>query len=140
MSWSTLITKTLPYGDSTVEVSLPDRTRSPSRDLRSGLQPVADQAAAVRTALANPLGLPRIREARAPRRPRAHRLRRPDGAVLRPVRRLAIEAILEELARQAVSRRRTSSLVCANALHRKWTHEELARILGEELVGASGRA
>src|SRR3989304_35045 len=57
-----MITKNLPYGDSSVEVSLPDRTRFPSRSLRSGLQPVADQAEAVRDALAKPLGLPRIGE------------------------------------------------------------------------------
>ena len=66
-----MITRTLPYGDTTIQVSLPDRTRFPSRDLRSGLQPVADQAEAVLTALAKPLGLPRIRE-----------LVRPGGRVL----------------------------------------------------------
>ncbi|GAG06753.1 unnamed protein product, partial [marine sediment metagenome] len=30
------------------------------------------------------------------------------------------------------------SLVCANGLHRKWTHEELASILGQELVQRFG--
>ena len=132
-----MITRSLPYGDTTVEVSLPDRTRFPSRDLRSGLQPVADQAEAVRNALNQPLGISRIRE-----------LVRPGGRVLiafddptvpsfGPVRRLVIEAVLEELAGAGVPEEKVN-LVCANALHRKWTREELASILGQELVERFG--
>src|SRR3972149_12209302 len=114
-----MINRTLPYGDTTVEVSLPDRTRFPSRDLRSGLQPVADQAEAVRDALSAPLGLPRVRE-----------LVRPGGRVLiafddptvpsfGPVRRLVVETILAELAEAGVPEENVN-LVCANALPRKW--------------------
>ncbi len=132
-----MITKTLPYGDSTVDVSLPDRTRFPSRGLSSGLQPVADQAQAVREALAKPLGLPRIGETV-----------RPDSRVLiafddptvpssAEIRPLVIEAILAELAEAGVPEENVS-LVCANALHRKWTSEELASILGEDLVQRFG--
>src|SRR3989304_1428302 len=106
-----MITKNLPYGDSSVEVSLPDRTRFPSRSLRSGLQPVADQAEAVRDPRGKPLGLPRIGE-----------LVRPGGRVLiafddptvpsfGPVRRLVIEAILAELAEAGVPEE-NANLVC----------------------------
>jgi nickel-dependent lactate racemase len=54
-----------------------------------------------------------------------------------PVRRLAIEAILAELAEAGVPEENVN-LVCANALHRKWTPQELSAILGEELVRRFG--
>jgi nickel-dependent lactate racemase len=41
--------------------------------------------------------------------------------------------VLAELAARGVAEEQVT-LVCANALHRKWTHEELAAGLGEEIV------
>ncbi|MEX0800263.1 MAG: lactate racemase domain-containing protein [Dehalococcoidia bacterium] len=132
----------LLFGEGTIDVTLPDRTRmvggSGNGSSRSpSLQPVPDQEAAVRDALANPIGLPRVRE-----------LVRPGGSVLiafddptvpsfGPVRRLAIEAILEELADAGVPEENIH-LVCANALHRKWTDDELSSILGPDLVRRFG--
>jgi nickel-dependent lactate racemase len=49
------------------------------------------------------------------------------------IRRLAVEGVLAELAARGVAEEQ-STLVCANALHRKWTHDELAAGLGEEVV------
>jgi len=129
---------TLPYGGSTVAVSLPERARLVGGgDGRPRIPPAGDQAAAVRAALAEPLGLPRVGE-----------LVRPGGRVLiafddptapsfGPVRGLAIEAILEEL-RQAGVPEENVTLVCANALHRKWTRDELASVLGQPLVQRFG--
>lgn len=133
-----MIEQSLPYGESSVCVALPERARL----VRGGggssrLEAVADQEAAVREALAEPLGLPRIGE-----------LVRPGGRVLiafddptvpsyGPVRRLVIEAVLSELAAAGVAEEDVS-LVCANALHRKWTREELARVLGDGLVQRFG--
>ncbi len=133
---------TLPYGDSSLDVELPGRTIFVGGGASTGarrprLAPAADQEAAVRDALANPIGLPRVRE-----------LVRPDATVLiafddptapsfGPVRRLAIEVILEELQEAGVPEENVT-LVCANALHRKWTREELARILGDGLVQRFG--
>jgi hypothetical protein len=57
----------------------------------------------------------------------------PTAPSFGPVRRLAIEAVLEELAEASVPEENVT-LICANALHRKWTNDELARILGEGLV------
>ncbi len=135
-----MIEESLFFGDTTVQVSLPDRTRLVGGGDGGGsarLEPVADQEAAVRAALAQPLGLPPVRE-----------LVRPGGRVLiafddpttpsyGPVRRLAIETILAELAAAGVPEENVF-LVCANALHRKWTREELASILGQELVQRFG--
>ncbi len=129
---------TLPYGEKSLQASLPNRARV----VRAGgggqrLEAAPDQAVAVRDALAHPLGLPRVRE-----------LVRPGGRVLiafddptvpsyGPVRRLAIEALLNELAGAGVPEENVT-LVCANALHRKWTPQELAGGLGDELVRRFG--
>ena len=133
-----MIEESLFFGDTSIKVGLPDRTRLVGGDDGGPrLEPVADQEAAVRAALAEPLGLPRV-----------GRLVRPGARVLiafddptapsyGPIRRLAIEAILEELAEAGVSEEDVS-LVCANGLHRRWTHEELASILGQELVQRFG--
>ncbi|MCH8995394.1 MAG: DUF2088 domain-containing protein [Chloroflexi bacterium] len=130
----------LPYGERTVNVTLPDRARvigGGGGGDRPRLEAVPDQAEAVRAALAQPLGLPRVRE-----------LVPAGGRVLiafddltvpsyGPVRRLAIEALLAELAEAGVPEEHVT-LVCANALHRKWTTEELATVLGDELVRRFG--
>jgi len=132
-----MIKRTLPYGDSTVEVALPDRTRFPSRGLGGALRPVADQAQAVRGALARPLGLPRIREMVGPDARVLIAFDDPTIPSYGPVRRLAVEGVLEELAGAGVPEENVN-LVCANGLHRKWTSQELASILGEELVKRFG--
>ena len=128
---------TLLFGKGTVNVVLPSRTRlvgggdGASRGPR--LEPVADQEAAVRDALAQPLGLPPIRELVRPGASVLIAFDDPTVPSFGPVRRLAIEAILEELAGAGVPEENVN-LVCANALHRKWTETELASILGEDLV------
>ena len=58
-----MVSVDLPYGESTVAVELPERAMLVGGgDGRPRLSPVADQEAAVREALANPLGMPRVRE------------------------------------------------------------------------------
>ena len=129
------------FGDSAVNVSLPDRARivgggdGASRGPR--LEPVADQEAAVRRALSRPLGMPRIGELVRPGASVLIAFDDPTVPSFGPVRRLAIEAILEELAGAGVPEENVS-LVCANALHRKWTETELASILGPDLVRRFG--
>src|SRR3990172_709451 len=129
------------FGDSAVNVSLPDRARivgggdGASRGPR--LEPVADQEAAVRRALSRPLGLPRIGELVKPGASVLIAFDDPTVPSFGPVRRLAIEAVLDELAAAGVPEENVN-LVCANALHRKWTASELASILGPELVRRFG--
>ncbi|GAG48111.1 unnamed protein product, partial [marine sediment metagenome] len=133
---------TLLFGDSTVNVSLPDRTQLiGGGDGASGgprLEPVADQEAVVRQALARPLGLPHIRELVRPGARVLIAFDDPTVPSFGPVRRLAIEAILEELAGAGVPEENVN-LVCANALHRKWTSSELTSILGPDLVQRFGQ-
>jgi len=124
----------LPYGDSTVQVELPDRAKIVGGGNGGPRQAaVADQGAAVRDALARPIGLPRIGELVRPGARVLIAFDDPTAPSFGPVRRLAIEAVLEELGQAGVPEENVR-LLCANALHRRWTREELARILSEELV------
>ncbi len=130
--------ESLPYGDTTLSVGLPDRTRVVVGGGTGGRLPaVADQAAAVGAALAEPLGLPRIRELVRPGAQVLIAFDDPTAPSFGPIRRLAIEAILKELADAGVPEENVN-LVCANALHRKWRPQELAAILGQDLVQRFG--
>src|SRR5207237_6062839 len=98
---------------------------------------VAHQDGAVHDALANPIGLPRIGELVRPGARVLIAFDDPTAPSFGPVRRLAIEAVLEELGQAGVPEENVR-LLCANALHRRWTREELARILSKELVDRFG--
>jgi hypothetical protein len=54
-----------------------------------------------------------------------------------PIRRVAIEGVLAQLAEAGV-RETDVQLICANALHRKFTRDELATIIGQDLVDRFG--
>ena len=114
-----MITQTLPFAEGTIDVELPERTHIVSgSQWQAGMKPLADERAALGEALASPLGMPRIEE-----------LVRPSSRVViafddltvpsqGPIRRLAIEAVLEELSAAGVAEEQVT-LICANALHRK---------------------
>src|SRR3990172_3368923 len=126
----------LLFGDSTVDVTLPHRAQvggGGDGDRGPRLEPAADQEAAVREALARPLGLPRIGETVKPGDSVLIAFDDPTVPSFGPVRRIAIEAILEELGAAGIPES-SVNLVCANALHRKWTESELTSILGPDLV------
>jgi hypothetical protein len=127
----------LPYGETTIGAELPDHTRLLSNNERASLPPLPDLGGAVRAALAVPRGLPRI-----------NALIRPGATVtiafddhttgsFGPIRRVAIQAVLDELEGAGV-RRRDVTLICANALHRMLRPSELARLLGDGLVAEFG--
>lgn len=133
---------TLPFGDATIDAELPARARIVSRGGASagsgaGLQPVADLDAAVRDALEAPLGLPPIRQLVRPGSRVVIAFDDPTVTSFGPVRRVAIEAILEQLATAGVAESDVL-LICANALHRKFTRDELATITGPDLVRRFG--
>jgi hypothetical protein len=128
----------LPFGTDTVRVELPDdATIVGGGDGRPRLPPVPDQAQAVRQALENPLDMPRVGELVRPGSRVLIAFDDPTVPSFGPVRRLAVEFLLEEL-RQAGVREEDIFLVCANALHRKWRPHELATVLGQELVDRLG--
>src|SRR3972149_886998 len=135
-----MIEARLLFGEGTVAVSLPDRAQllgGDGSERGPRLEPVADQEAAVREALARPLGLPRLSEMVKPGDSVLIAFDDPTVPSFGPVRRLAIEAVLEDRAAAGVPEENVN-LVCANALHRKWTASELSSILGPDLVRRFG--
>ncbi len=133
---------TLPYGSSTVQAELPERAQliggaDPSGRSGQRLTPVPDQETAVREALADPLGMPRVGELVKPGGRVLIAFDDPTAPSFGPVRQLAIEAVLEEL-RDAGVPEENVTLLCANALHRRFPHDELARIIGQDLVDRFG--
>ncbi len=124
----------LPFGDGSVVVRLPDRAQVVKAGRPyAAVEPAADEAAAVRAALERPLGMPRIGELVRPASRVLIAFDDPTVPSYGPIRRLAVEGVLAELEAAGVPEENVT-LVCANALHRKWTHEELAAGLGEEIV------
>jgi nickel-dependent lactate racemase len=133
-----MVSQTLPFGDGTICVELPDRSRVVKASQSSSrIAPLADQQAAVREALARPLGMPPIAALVKPSSRVLIAFDDPTVPSYGPIRRLAVETVLDELAKAGVDEEQIT-LVCANALHRKWTRDELAAGLGEELVERFG--
>jgi nickel-dependent lactate racemase len=132
---------TLPFGESSVDTELPARTRVVSRGGAAGsgggLQAVNDLDAAVRHALDYPLGLPAIRDIVRKGSRVVIAFDDPTVTSFGPIRRIAIEGVLAQLAEAGV-REDDVALICANALHRKFTRDELATIIGRELVDRFG--
>lgn len=132
---------TLPFGASTVTAELPARSQIVVRGgvagSGGGLAPAPDQAAAVRDALEHPLGLPPIRDLVRSGARVVMAFDDPTVTSYGPIRRLVIEGVLAQLAEVGVPERDVL-LICANALHRKFTPDELATIIGQELVDRFG--
>jgi hypothetical protein len=127
----------LPYGETTLTATLPERTRTFSNTEAVVPPPIDDLPAAVGRALAEPLGLPRLGELVKPSSPVTIAFDDATVPSYGPIRSIAIEAALAELARGGVGRGQVT-LLCANALHRKLRPAELARIIGAGLVEEFG--
>ncbi len=133
--------QTLPFGEATITAELPSRTRVITRGggagSGGGLQPVNDLETTVRDALEHPLGMPRIRDLVTPMSRVVIAFDDPTVTSFGPIRGVAIEAVLTQLADAGVDEANVQ-LICANALHRKFTHDELATIIGASLVERFG--
>jgi lactate racemase len=125
--------RTMVSGDTTVRVTLPDHTHVVSPGVTLPLEATADLHATVQQALEHPLDRPPLRAQVRPGSKVTVAFDDPTVPCYAPVWATAIPAIVAELERAGV-RRSDVSLLCANALHRQWTHDELASLLGDELV------
>jgi nickel-dependent lactate racemase len=125
------------YGDRMVPVRLPDRTKIIPPGLSISLPPVANLKATIEAALQNPLDLPPLRELARPGSRVTIAFDDPTVPCFAPVWEAAIRTVLEELD-LAGTKRRDTFLLCANALHRKFTRAELARVIGKALVEEFG--
>jgi hypothetical protein len=125
------------FGDRMIPVKLPDRTRFISQGLSTSLPPVADLKMTVMEALKRPLGLPPLRDLARPGWKVTVAFDDPTVPCYGPVWEPAIRAVLEELDHAGV-KKKDVFLLCANALHRKFTRGELAKVIGKELVQEFG--
>jgi hypothetical protein len=127
----------IPYGYRSIEAELPDHTFEIPSGETAKLEPIQDLEAAVKKALSSPLGMPPI-----------GRIVKPGARVtiafddltipaFGPIRKIAILEVLRELEKAGVSQDDVT-LICANALHRKFRPQELAVVIGEGLVKTFG--
>src|SRR2546423_11973541 len=121
------------FGSEFIEAELPDETHIVSPGLSLPLPAVADLEAEVQRALEEPLGSePLVELARGAGRVTIA-FDDPTVPCYAPLWPTAIPIVLETLGRAGVDRERVT-LLCANALHRQFTNDELAKLIGDDLV------
>ncbi|MFA5890296.1 MAG: lactate racemase domain-containing protein [Actinomycetota bacterium] len=121
------------FGDRFVTATLPDHTTVVSSGIALPIEPVADLGAEIRSALESPLDTRPLREIARGKRRVTIAFDDPTVPCYVPMWEPALTAILGELEAGGV-RRDDVTLVCANALHRQFTHDELAKLIGADLV------
>jgi lactate racemase len=127
------VQETLVFGDVFVTAELPDDTRVVSPGFSLPLPPTPDLAASVRDAVERPLDLPPLREfARGASRVTLA-FDDPTVPCYAPLWSTAVPIVLSELSAAGVPSDNVT-LLCANALHRKFRDDELGAILGPDLV------
>jgi nickel-dependent lactate racemase len=125
--------KELVFGSGWIPAELPDDAFLVPPGVSVPLAPAPDLAQAVDDALDRPLDTPPLRElARGARRVTVA-FDDPTVLCYAPVWSVAIPRILGALGEAGVPGDRVT-LACANGLHRKFTNDELASILGEQVV------
>ncbi|MFN7944572.1 MAG: lactate racemase domain-containing protein [Blastocatellia bacterium] len=129
--------ESIVFGAQEIPVQLPDRTVVIPGGFEAGLPPVESLEQTVREAFAHPLELPPLSELARPGWKVTIAFDDPTVTCFAPVWETAISVALEQLESAGV-KRRDVTLVCANALHRKSTRMELAKLIGEKLVREFG--
>lgn len=127
----------IPFGDDLLAVDLPKRTRLISGGQQTSLPAVKNLSETVHAALAQPLGIPPVEQLVGAGDRVTIAFDDPTVMSFGPVRRVVIEQLLERLQSAGVPRDNVT-LICANALHRKYRASELKDLLGQELVDEFG--
>ena len=129
------IEKEIVHGDAFVTARLPADTKFVSPGFTLPLSATDDLGDTVRSAITSPLDRPPLREQV---RPGAKVTIAFDDATVpcyAPIWSTAIPLIADELSHGGV-RDEDVSLICANALHRQFSLDELARFVGADIVRA----
>jgi nickel-dependent lactate racemase len=133
------ILKQVSFGDTTLETEFPERTRilQPPEPL----PPLENPEQAIRDALASPIDHEPLSKSVGPQSKVTIAFDDPCMPMI-PMkspdfREMAITILLEELDKLGVSKHNIR-LICANALHRKWTRKELTTILGSKIIQSFG--
>ena len=121
------------FGDRMIPVKLPDNVQSAPPGLSTTLPPVDNPEETIFRALQRPLGRPPLREMVKPNWRVTIAFDDPTVPCFAPVWEPALKLVMEELERGGVKKSQIT-LLCANALHRKFTRRELAKIIGKDLV------
>jgi nickel-dependent lactate racemase len=119
----------LAYGEEGLRVDLPDERTTVVQPVHAS--PAPDPAAALRTAMREPVAGPPLRDIARPGQTVA--ISMCDGTRPQP-RHLMIPAVLEEL--DGIVRLEDVTILVATGTHRGNTEEELRRMLGDEVMGA----
>jgi hypothetical protein len=128
------------YGQELIPVNLPKEVfiAQPEGGAEKS-EPIHDIKAGLKEAINNPLGLPPLSELTKPGMKVTIAFDDPTvGQANTDVWKYGINLALEEVFKAGV-KKKNIDLVCANALHRKFTHLELSQIIGEELVRDFGQ-
>ena len=130
-----MIERQIVCGDGFTTARLPDDTRFPGAGVSVALEPSADLAATISQALDSPLDRPPLEDQVKAGAKVTVAFDDPTVPCYAPVWETALPMIVAALERGGV-KTRDIDLVCANALHRKFTLEELARTIGDSFVAA----
>ncbi|MCA1839922.1 MAG: nickel-dependent lactate racemase [Actinobacteria bacterium] len=125
------------FGDSWVTAELPDGTHRVGPGVSLGVEPIEDIDAAAAHALANPIDTPPLVSLAREASRVLIAFDDPTVPCYAPVWPFALKNILRTLADAGVEDDKIE-LVCANALHRKFTGGEIAKLIGEDLVRWAG--
>jgi hypothetical protein len=121
------------FGDSWITADLPDDIHLVPPGVSASLEGVTDLNAAVRSALDDPLDLPPLKEFARGRSKVIIAFDDPTVPCYAPVWPVALQEIIADLYSAGVDKKNIQ-LCCANALHRKFTTEELAKLIGDDIV------
>ena len=125
---------TIPHGPGEIEVELPDdRVVSPSTGVSVPMPVLDDLDGAYRDALREPIDAEPLRDWVKQGAKVTIAFDDPTVQQYSPVWEIAIPLVVAELEAGGVSRE-DIQLICANALHRQFTHDELAKLIGRPLV------
>jgi lactate racemase len=128
-----VIERQVVFGDSFLSVRLPDDVQIVPSGMSTRLTATDDLEASVRRALDEPLDRPPLRDHVRSGARVTIAFDDPTVPCYAPVWATALPMIVDDLVRAGV-RERDIALVCANALHRKFTHDELSRTIGEDVM------
>ncbi len=127
----------IPYGAKGIVANLPDRTAKVPNVALGSLPPAPDLEGLARDALDHPLGSPAVEGLVKPSSKVVIAFDDPTVASYGPVRGIIIRQLVERMDKAGVARE-SITLICANSLHRKFRHHELAMMIGQDLVREFG--
>lgn len=122
-------------GDAYLTAELPDRTFEVSPGFSLKMEATEDLEATAAAALDRPLDTKPLKEIARAGMKVTVAFDDPTVPCYAPVWATTLPLIIDRLESAGV-KRRDISLVCANSLHRRFTHDEIGRTIGEDLVTA----